>query len=89
MKDDALRVQVCYYNPKPYAVKASVFGDEVLLNTSSATVFRRLPISESSLQETDIAARTAVHVIYEFSVRDYPELSSLNLRALHSNSRVG
>lgn len=89
MKDDTLRVQVCYYNPKPYAVKASVFGDEVLLNTSSATVFRRLPISEKNLPETDIAARTAVHVIYEFSVRDYPELSSLNLRALHSNSRVG
>lgn len=89
IKDDTLRVQVCYYNSKPYSVDASLFGDEVLLYKSNTVILKRMPIAEGERLEGKIAPKSAQYAVYTFSLKDYPELNGLNLRSLHSNSRVG
>lgn len=88
-KDDVLRVQVCYYNSKTYAVSANVFGDELLLYNSSTVIMKRLPIDKNEMISGSIAPKSAVYAVYTFSLNDYPELAGLNLRNLHPNSRIG
>ncbi|MDO4739632.1 MAG: Ig-like domain-containing protein [Eubacteriales bacterium] len=84
-----LVVRACYYNSKPYAVLGTIFGNEALLYTSNTVVAKRLPIDELDVYDELIPAKSAQYVVYVFSLEDYPELRSLNLRALHSNSRIG
>jgi len=86
---DELRVQVCYYNGKPYAVQGDVFGDELLFCSSASSVAKRLPIDPEEMYAEVLPAGSAEYVVYTFSLEDHPDLSSLNLRRLHPNSRVG
>lgn len=88
-KGNELRVQVCYYNIKSSAVSGTAFGDEVLLYISNSVVLRTLEINSAQLYTGTVPARSAKYVVYTFSTADCPELASLNLRKLHSNSRVG